>query len=110
MSKPVYGKQAAPSKMTEKNSGPAWALCIAFILFLGWTPFQVGLFNGMRVEFEKPIYMAALLSGLLLLVCAVLYFKTFRLDGQRDLLTLAAILLPLTYALSLWGPLHIIWR
>lgn len=103
MSKPVYGKQAAQSKLIEKNSGPAWVLCIAFILFLGWTPFQVGLFNGMRVEFEKPIYMAALLSGLLLLVCAVLYFKTFRLDGQRDLLTLAAILLPLTYALSLFG-------
>lgn len=52
----------------------------------GVDPFQVGLFNGMRVEFEKPIYMAALLSGLLLLACAVLYFKTFRLDGQRDLL------------------------
>ncbi|MFD2880528.1 hypothetical protein ACFTAO_38665 [Paenibacillus rhizoplanae] len=57
----------------------------------------------MRSEFEKPIYVAALLSGLLLLACAILYFKAFRLEGQRDLLTAAALLLPLTYALSLLG-------
>ncbi|QUL54049.1 O-antigen ligase family protein [Paenibacillus tritici] len=103
MSKPVYGKQAASVKATEKLSGAAWALCAAFLLFLGWSAFQVGLFNGMRAEFEKPIYVAALLSGLLLLACAILYFKAFKLEGQRDLLTVAALLLPLTYALSLLG-------
>lgn len=102
MSKPVYGKQAAGAKTTERHSGPAWSLCIAFLLFLGWTPFQVGLFNGMRVEFEKPIYVAALLSGLLLIASAVLYFKTYKLEEQRDLLNIAAVLLPLTYALSLF--------
>ena len=103
MSKPVYGKQAASSRTIEKSPAPVWALCIAFIMFLGWAPFQVGLFNGMRVEFEKPIYVAALLSGLLLLFCACLYFKTFKLKEQRDLISAAAILLPLTYALSLVG-------
>lgn len=103
MSKPVYGKQAASVQATDKLSGAAWTLCAAFLLFLGWAAFQIGLFNGMTAEFEKPIYVAALLSCLLLLAAAVLYFRTFRLEGQRDLLTLAALLLPLTYALSLFG-------
>ncbi|OMF87253.1 O-antigen ligase family protein [Paenibacillus sp. FSL R7-0337] len=103
MSKPVYGKQAASVQAKDKLSGAAWTLCAAFLLFFGWAAFQIGLFNGMTAEFEKPIYVAALLSCLLLLAAAVLYFRTFRLEGQRDLLTLAALLLPLTYALSLFG-------
>lgn len=103
MSKPVYGKQAASVQATDKLSGAAWTLCAAFLLFFGWAAFQIGLFNGMTAEFEKPIYVAALLSCLLLLAAAVFYFRTFRLEGQRDLLIVAAILLPLTYALSLFG-------
>ncbi|MEK4004602.1 O-antigen ligase family protein [Paenibacillus sp. FSL H3-0333] len=103
MSKPVYGKQAASVKATDKLSGAAWMLCAAFLLFFGWAAFQIGLFNGMTADFEKPIYVAALLSCLLLLAAAVLYFRSFRLEGQRDLLTVAALLLPLTYALSLFG-------
>ena len=101
MSNPVYGKQAVQSRNMDKSSGLAWLFYAAFILFLGWAPFQVGLFNGMKVEYEKPVYLAALLSGMLLLFCAGLYFRNFKLKEQRDLLTAAAILLPLTYALSL---------
>ncbi|WNS43312.1 O-antigen ligase family protein [Paenibacillus sp. MMS20-IR301] len=105
MSKPVYGKQAAQIRADAKDSGPVsglvWALCLAFVLFLGWTPFQVGLFNGTRIEFDKPIYVAALISGLLLLFSIALSCKSFKLDGQLELLSVAAILLPLTYALSL---------
>lgn len=103
MSKPVYGKQAASVKATDKLSGAAWMICAAFLLFFGWAAFQIGLFNGMRAEFEKPIYVAALVSGLLMLASAILYLRTFKLESQRDLLTAAAILLPVTYALSLFG-------
>ncbi|AIQ38149.1 MULTISPECIES: O-antigen ligase family protein [Paenibacillus] len=102
MSKPVYGKNAAQSRNVEKTASPIWALVVAFILFLCWAPFQVGLFNGQQLDFEKPIYVSALVSGLLLLVCVGLYFKKFKLDEQRDLLASASILLPLTYALSLF--------
>lgn len=102
MSKPVYGKNAAQSRNVEKIASPIWALVVAFILFLCWAPFQVGLFNGQQLDFEKPIYVSALLSGLLLLVCLGLYYKKFKIDEQRDLVASASILLPLTYALSLF--------
>lgn len=102
MSKPVYGKNAAQSRNVEKTASPIWALVVAFILFLCWAPFQVGLFNGQQLDFEKPIYVSALVSGLLLLVCLGLYYKKIKLDEQRDLVASASILLPLTYALSLF--------
>ncbi|WP_339318636.1 O-antigen ligase family protein [Paenibacillus sp. FSL R10-2734] len=102
MSKPVYGKNAAQSRNVEKTASPIWALVVAFILFLCWAPFQVGLFNGQQLDFEKPIYVSALVSGLLLLVCVGLYYKKFKLDEQRDLVASTSILLPLTYALSLF--------
>ncbi|WP_440960906.1 O-antigen ligase family protein [Paenibacillus nitricinens] len=102
MSKPVYGKNAAQSRNVEKTASPIWALVVAFILFLCWAPFQVGLFNGQQIDFEKPIYVSALVCVLLLLVCLGLYYKKFKLDEQRDLVASASILLPLTYALSLF--------
>ncbi|MEC0171195.1 O-antigen ligase family protein [Paenibacillus graminis] len=103
MSKPVYGKNAVQSRNVEKISSPVWALVVAFIVFLVWTPFQVGLFNGQQIDYEKPIYVSSLLSGLLLLVWIGLYYKKFKLEEQRDLLAVASLLLPITYALSLFG-------
>lgn len=103
MSKPVYGKNAAQSRKVEKISSPVWGLAVALILFLIWTPFQVGLFNGQQLDFEKPVYIASLLSSLLLLLWMGLYFTKFELEEQRDLIVVAALLLPLTYALSLFG-------
>lgn len=103
MSKPVYGKNAVQSRKVEKISSYIWALVIGFIAFLVWTPFQVGLFNGQQIDFEKPIYVSSLLSGLMLLVWIGLYFTKFRLEGQRDMLAVASLLLPATYALSLIG-------
>ncbi|MEK5025678.1 O-antigen ligase family protein [Paenibacillus sp. FSL M7-1046] len=103
MSKPVYGKNAVQSRNVEKISSPIWALVVAFIVFLVWTPFQVGVFNGQQIDFEKPVYVSALLSGLMLLVWMGLYFNKFKLEEQRDLLAVASLLLPITYALSLFG-------
>lgn len=102
MSKPVYGKNAAQSRNVEKIASPIWALVVGFILFLCWTPFQVGLFNGSMSSYEKPIYVSALLSALMLLVCVGLYYKKIKLEEQSDLVAWAALLLPLTYALSLF--------
>ncbi|WP_238651037.1 O-antigen ligase family protein [Paenibacillus piscarius] len=103
MSKPVYGKNAVQSRNVEKISCYIWALAIAFIVFLVWAPFQVGLFNGQQIDFEKPIYLSSLFSSLLLLGWVGLYFTKFKLEGQRDLLAVASLLLPATYALSLIG-------
>ncbi|MFD2881118.1 hypothetical protein ACFTAO_42940 [Paenibacillus rhizoplanae] len=104
MSKPVYGKKnAVQSRNVDKISSYIWALAIGFIVFLVWAPFQVGLFNGQQIDFEKPVYQSSLLSSLLLLVWVGLYFTKFRLEGQRDMLAVASLLLPATYALSLIG-------
>lgn len=82
MSKPVYGKNAAQSRNVEKIASPIWALVVGFILFLCWTPFQVGLFNGSLVDYEKPIYLSALLSALMLLACVGLYYKNSSLKSR----------------------------
>lgn len=102
MSKPVYGKNALQSRNVETIPGPVWALVAAFVLFLLWSPFQVGLFNGQMIDFERPVYLSALFSGLMLLVWIGLYYKRFQVKDQRDLLAIAALLLPVTYALSLF--------
>ncbi|MDQ0192100.1 O-antigen ligase family protein [Paenibacillus wynnii] len=102
MSKPVYGKNALQSRNVEKIPSAIWALVAAFILFLLWTPFQVGLFNGLLIDFEKPLYVSAMFGALMLLVWIGLYYKKFKLEEQRDVLAVAALLLPVTYALSLF--------
>ncbi|MBY9077528.1 O-antigen ligase family protein [Paenibacillus sp. HN-1] len=102
MSNPVYGKKAAQSRNAEKIPDSLWVLVIGFILFLIWAPFQVGLFNGQQVDFEKPLYISAIIGSLMVIVWAAIYYKRFKLEDQRDLLALAVLLLPLTYFLSLF--------
>ncbi|MFC3747364.1 O-antigen ligase family protein [Paenibacillus sp. GCM10012306] len=102
MPNPVYGKNAVKLKSSVKIASPIWALVVAFILFLVWTPFQIGLFNGLRADFEKPLYIAALISLLMLLGWIALDAAKFKITEQRDLIPLAAVLLPVTYNLSLF--------
>ncbi|WP_246188034.1 O-antigen ligase family protein [Paenibacillus tengchongensis] len=54
------------------------------------------------LDFERPLYIAALLGALLTLLWIVTFYKQFRLAEERDVLALAGLLLPLTYALSLF--------
>ncbi|KAA8996596.1 polymerase [Paenibacillus spiritus] len=103
MSNPVYGKKAAPSRNAEKLSGALWTLVVGFIVFLVWTPFQVALFNGQQIDFEKPIYIAVLLGCLLLIGWIGIFFTKFRLNDERDLLAVLVLLLPLTYLLSMFA-------
>ncbi|UQZ32825.1 polymerase [Paenibacillus sp. PK3_47] len=102
MSTPVYGKKIVRPEHAAEVSVPQWALGAALVMYLVWSAFQVGLFNGMQLQFEKPIYVSALLGGLLLIGCAVFNYKDFKLARQLDLVSAAALLLPLVYALSLY--------
>jgi hypothetical protein len=102
VSKPVYGKNAVQSKNVEKISGMVWALVVIFILLLAWTPFQIGLFNGQLLDFEKPLYISVLISDLMLLIWIGLEFNKFKLTEHRDMVTVAVALLPITYILSLF--------
>ncbi|MDO7908848.1 O-antigen ligase family protein [Paenibacillus sp. JX-17] len=101
MSNPVYGKPTKTSSRDEKRPAILWVLLIGMIGFLLWSPFQVALFNGQLLDFEKAIYTALIISCLLLFVWMAAFFKDIRLSGQRDWLLVAVLLLPLTYLLSL---------
>lgn len=101
MSKPVYGKMAATSRNGEKLPAALLVLMIGLILFLVWAPFQAGLFNGLVLDFEKPIYWAVLIGGLLMLGWVTAFFKNLKLEDQRDWAALFVLLIPITYIIAL---------
>lgn len=101
LSKPVYGRKTAKPKKNVTRSAFFGVLIAGVILFLCWTPFQTALFNGQMLEFEKPIFWAAILASFLLFLWIAQYYKNFQLNDQRDWLAVGVILLPLTYILSL---------
>ncbi|MBU5349341.1 O-antigen ligase family protein [Paenibacillus lautus] len=101
MSNPVYGKKAAESRIEGKKPALFWVLISGIILFLFWTPFQTALFNGQELQFEKPIFWAAILACLLMFLWTAQYYKQIKLKDERDWLAVGVPLLPLTYILSL---------
>ncbi|WP_138227204.1 O-antigen ligase family protein [Paenibacillus algicola] len=103
MSKPVYGKSTKRSIEVEQPSALQWVLIIGMVIFLAWTPFQTGLFNGQMLDFERPIFWAAILACGMGVLWFAAYFKQVRLEDQRDWLAVAVLLLPLSYVVSLAG-------
>ncbi|GIP21697.1 O-antigen ligase family protein [Paenibacillus sp. J22TS3] len=101
MSNPVYGKSITTSRNPDKTSTSNLVLSIALILFLVWAPFQAGLFNGLELNFEAPMYWANIIICVLLLAGIATFFKSFKLDENRELLAISALLLPLSYILAL---------
>ncbi|GIP00016.1 hypothetical protein J14TS5_51010 [Paenibacillus lautus] len=101
MSNPVYGKKAVASRKGVTRSALFWVLISGIILFLAWTPFQTALFNGQELQFEKPIFWAAILATLLLFLWIAQFYKSIQLKDERDWLAVGVLLLPLTYILSL---------
>lgn len=101
MSNPVYGKKATASRNGEKFPAALWVLMIGLILFLVWAPFQAGLFNGLVLDFEKPIYWAVLIGSLLMLAWVAAFFKSIKLEDQRDWTALLVLFIPITYIIAL---------
>lgn len=101
MSNPVYGKKATASRNGEKLPATLWVLLIGLILFLVWAPFQAGLFNGLVLDFEKPMYWAVLIGSLLVFAWVAAFFKKFKLEDQRDWTALFVLLIPITYIITL---------
>lgn len=103
MSNPVYGSttKSNSSKPKSQRSLLEWLLVGGLVLFLIWAPFQIALFNGQMLNFEKPLYWAVLISTLLMFLWIANYYKEIKLETQRDWLLVAVLLLPLTYVLSL---------
>lgn len=101
MSNPVYGKKATTSRNGEKFPPALWVLIIGLMLFLVWAPFQAGLFNGLVLNFEQPIFWAVLLGSLLMLAWVAAFFKSIKLEDQRDWTALLVLLIPITYIIAL---------
>lgn len=103
LSNPVYGNTTKTNSSKPKNqrSMLEWLLVGGLVLFLIWAPFQIALFNGQMLNFEKPLYWAVLISTLLMFLWIANYYKVIKLETQRDWLLVAVLLLPLTYVLSL---------
>nr|WP_155608815.1 O-antigen ligase family protein [Paenibacillus timonensis] len=89
------------SRNGEKLPTTLLVLLIGLILFLVWAPFQAGLFNGLVLDFEKPIYWAVLIGSLLMLGWVAAYFKSLKLEDQRDWTALFVLLIPITYIIAL---------
>lgn len=101
MSNPVYGKKAATSRNGENLPAALWVLMVGLILFLVWAPFQAGLFNGLVLNFEKPIFWAVLIGSLLSIAWVAAFFKKVKLEDQRDWTAVWVVLIPVTYVLAL---------
>lgn len=101
MSNPVYGKKASASRNGDKLSVAAWLLKIGIVLLMIWAPFQAGLFNGLLLQFEKPIFGAVIIGSFLLLIWLAAYYKKIKLEDQRDWTAVFVLLLPITYLLSI---------
>lgn len=101
MSNPVYGKKAAASRNGEKLPAALWLLIVGLILFMVWAPFQAGVFNGLVLNFEQPIYWSVLVGSVLLLAWAAAFFKNIKLEDQRDWTALFVLLIPITYIIAL---------
>ncbi|WP_110931164.1 O-antigen ligase family protein [Paenibacillus bouchesdurhonensis] len=101
MSNPVYGKKAAASRNGEKLSTVLWLLKIGIVILMIWAPFQAGLFNGLLLQFDKPIFWSVIIGSFLLLIWLVAYYKKIKLEDQRDWTAVFVILLPITYLISL---------
>ncbi|MFD3259448.1 O-antigen ligase family protein [Paenibacillus lentus] len=101
MSNPVYGKKASASRNGDKLSIAAWLLKIGIVFLMIWAPFQAGLFNGLLLQFEKPIYWSVIIGSFLLLIWLVAYYKNIKLEDQRDWTAAFVLLLPITYLLSI---------
>lgn len=101
MSNPVYGKKAAASRNGEKLSTVLWLLKIGIVILMIWAPFQAGLFNGLLLQFDKPIFWSVIIGSFLLLIWLAAYYKKIKLEDQRDWTAVFVILLPITYLISL---------
>ncbi|WCF11337.1 O-antigen ligase family protein [Paenibacillus thiaminolyticus] len=101
----MYGYGAKKSKQRNDKSNrfslSQWGVIVTLILFLIWSPFQFGLFNGPDTNFEKPVYWSILIASILAFLAVGVLLQLKKSNGDHsDALTLIVFLLPLTYGAS----------
>ncbi|MDB5054942.1 MAG: O-antigen polymerase [Bacilli bacterium] len=105
LAKQNYNNVVTPA-FSEKTSLLFWAILAFIVIYMFFIPYNYigpALFNGNTMQFEPPIYTAVLWSSIFLMVLSIFYFFHWRLQQQRDVLSMAIWLIPLSYTISLFG-------
>jgi hypothetical protein len=89
------------SVQAERKSIIYWLLMGIVIVFLVWAPFQKALFNGNTYEFERPIYSSLIWSSMIMFLISIYFFFFWKWKSNKDALSVFALLIPLTYLISL---------
>lgn len=76
-----------------------WCLWILALCILVFSSFKVGLFNGLSIYFENPIYSAIIAGGFLLAFIS-LYCYIYEVDLIKKFLLIFIWTIPLTYIIS----------
>lgn len=87
--------------VSEKSSIIFWLNLGFVVLFLFWSGFQKALFNGNTFDFERPIYSSFVWVSISLFLLAFYFFSNWKLENNKDLLSLLVWLIPITYLIAL---------
>ncbi|AFH59665.1 O-antigen ligase family protein [Paenibacillus caseinilyticus] len=88
------------SDSPDKSSILFWILACITIIFLVWSPFQRGLFNGNNFDFEGPIYSSFVWASIIFIVVGIYLYFQWKMEVVADLTAMLIWLLPLTYLIS----------
>lgn len=97
----IKKEKVDPSVLAERKSIVYWVLIGFVLVFMFWSPFQKALFNGNTIDFERPIYSSLVWSSIILFLISVYFFFVWKWKNHRDTLSVAVLLLPLTYLVAL---------
>ncbi|WNQ10432.1 O-antigen ligase family protein [Paenibacillus aurantius] len=90
-------------RKTKENSSSLilWIICICTIFFLFTAPFYKGLFVGLNITFDGPLFSFMIVSSLLLLLLSIyLLFHTNLIDKKEQLGLVFVWVLPILYFVS----------
>lgn len=77
-----------------------WSIIALIIVILFYSAFHTALFNGYAINFDKPINTATMLSSIILIMLAIQFFFKWKLEDNRDLISIYVWLIPLTFLVS----------
>ena len=98
----VSKKKYVPKNPVLHESIPIldWIIHALVTIFLFYSAFHTGLFNGYSPNFDAPIYTSLVIASLILICLSIAYFFCWKLDSNQSLLSIYIWLIPLTFWIS----------
>lgn len=97
--KSVYAANLSKNETSERSL-LFWFINIILILFMIWSPFQKGLFNGNTFDFERPLYSSFIWSSIILFLVSINMYYHWTLKKSKDWISLLVWLIPLSFVIS----------